>query len=1804
MKKWSVLVLAAVLIVSTCLGVVGPSSSFAEDVSPVTPAFPGAEGGGMYTTGGRGGEVYEVTTLADSGPGSLRDAVSGSNRTIVFKVGGVIELQSPLKITGSNLTIAGQTAPGDGITVVGYPTSIDADNLIIRYMRFRLGDQNIVEADAFGGRYHKDIIIDHSSFSWSVDEVMSIYGNENVTVQWSIISEAMHLSKHVKGKHGYGGIWGGKNTSFHHNLIAHNSSRNPAFDSTAGNRHDFRNNVIYNWGYFSAYGGKEAETNLIGNYYKPGPETEAIRFMNAETGGSYYIDGNVMEGYPSLTDNNWSSVHTYPDYVKLSSPVAFEHEITTESADAAYAAVLESAGAVLPKRDAIDARIINDVRNGTGIHINSQDEVGGYPVNEPVMSTIADDDHDGMPNDWELAQGLNPNDPEDRNLTNAEGYTQLELYLNSIVGSGSQNPNVAITAPAHNTIVEAGTEVTIEAAASDSDGTVSKVEFYANGQKLGEDDAAPFQLAWGDIPDGTHFIVVKAVDDSGTQTQSNSVVLHANTTGDISPWTSGDIGIVRIPGHTQLGDSSEEVTVKSAGNIGGRSDQFHFAYQALTGNGEVTARIDHVTGTDGEAEAGVMVRDSLEPDSAMAAFMVSYKKNGQKSVFIKRTSSGTNAAEVEPEEFAQTPVWLKLVRSGDELTALTSKDGSAWKVMHREQIAMGETVYFGLAADASKANDQIERYNTSYFSAASVKSFAHGAPLTPSGVSADPGDRQITLTWDRVDTADSYHVKRSVIPGGPYETAAAEVAGTSYTDTNLTAHQTYYYVVAAVNEQGESLPSAEVSAVPTGKQQTIVLVDDTFEDAALDELPTGYESVLEDGNHKVAATAVPESSAGNDSERALIVYDTAPGNTQSIRKFAPQFGSFVVEADVMAERWPGTSAVLQLKDAGGSKRALSIELQKPTLPSPDSNYTLVVRDSYGSTKLIDPPPVNEWLNIKVVANVTLSTADIYINQVLAADDVPMQTDMSTHGIGQIFASMPGTGSGTMWYDNIKVYVEPVESPKGLIATPGNGKVKLDWNAAAGADAYNVYRAMEDGGPYTAVAEDITELTFIDDTVWNETTYYYVVTAVGPTGESGYSNQAAATPSESAIRPQAPSGVQVKARNSQAELSWDGVEEASSYTVKRSLSPEGPFETVKSGITEASYRDGGLENGVTYYYVVSGTSIAGEGDRSEIVSVTPYGTIGTPVLKAEGANRSIHLQWQTVPNATGYNVKKAITPEGPYATVAEGIAGLEYTDTQVENGIPYYYRVTAANGVTYSLDSNIAAARPRVKDGTPAPPQLVSLLPGDQSMELTWEASNHADGYKVKRSESVSGPYSVIADTKATAYTDQGLTNGKTYYYVVTAYNKRGDSGSSLVMQDTPATVYTVAKDGSGMFTSVQAAIDAVPEQQEAQTIIKISAGEYREHIVIPSAKPGIRLIGEDRDETVLVYHLTANMTGPDGQPLGGMKSASVAVSADRFIAENLTIANDAGDNVGQAIALYTRGDRIELRRVNLLSWQDTFYVSGGNQYVVDSYIEGDVDFIYGGAAVYIENSVIHSLSGGWVTASSAEKDMPGYVFVNSTLTAEPGLKGKVELGRPWRPYANVTFINSYLGDHIAANGWHNWGNPANEATARYNEFHSYGPGANASGRYNWSKQLTVEEAEEYTPESVIGWDPVQKPFLLENVKPKLQLKADKKMLTPPNHKMVPVRITATAEDSGSGIAKIELISVTSNEPDNGRGDGNTVDDIQGADYGTNDTEILLRAERSGRGKDRIYTITYRATDHAGNETTSSIEVRVPHGRGK
>ena len=479
-----------------------PNVTIGDDMTTLL-AFPGAEGFGRITTGGRGGKVYHVTTLEDGDQeGTLRYAVNQRDtRTIVFDVAGTIFLKSDLKITRGNLTIAGQTSPGQGICIATYPVILASNNIILRYLRFRVGNEGGGEPDGLGGMENTNIIIDHCSVSWSVDECLSVYGGENLTIQWCIASESLRTAGHGKGKHGYGGNWGGTNVSYHHNLLAHHESRVPRLGprpKTQENEYmDMRNNVFYNWAGNGCYGGEGMNVNIVNNYYKPGPATPKDKYISYRIAGigvrtqdychnedgtpntwypmmhkwgTFFVDGNVMEGNAEVTADNWTKGiyeqidnskcdNTFTDEVKvamhLTTPLA-TGMITTHSAEQAFYLVVGYAGCS-KQRDIIDIRIAEETRTGTATYIGSVTEnaanapglidipndvksagaASAWPEltnNNMAPEGLKDSDGDGIPDIWEDAYGLDKENPDDAAAYTLDTrYSNLEVYLHNLV---------------------------------------------------------------------------------------------------------------------------------------------------------------------------------------------------------------------------------------------------------------------------------------------------------------------------------------------------------------------------------------------------------------------------------------------------------------------------------------------------------------------------------------------------------------------------------------------------------------------------------------------------------------------------------------------------------------------------------------------------------------------------------------------------------------------------------------------------------------------------------------------------------------------------------------------------------------------------------------------------------------------------------------------------------------------------------------------------------------------------------------------------------------------------------------------------------------------------------------------------------------------------------------------------------------------------------------------------------------------------------------------------------------------------
>ena len=414
-------------------------------------AFPEAEGFGRFSQGGRGGQVLFVTNLNDEGPGSLRAAVEAEGpRIVLFNVSGTIELQSTLRILNPRITIAGQSAPGDGICLKRFPLNISADDAVVRYLRVRLGDEAGKLVDGIDISNAENVIVDHCSVSWTLDEGVNTYhGSKNITIQWCLISEALHDSP-LRNGHGFAASLGGMNSSYHHNLLANNAGRNPSIAGEASNPTidlDFRNNVIFNW-QKRRLDGRPESINVVNNYYKAGPASRelltVVKMQCPDSGvfGKWHVDGNLLETH--LGTKRGKDLITIDDRERSVSSVLVERPVHfapvhTDTPELAYEKVLNQAGAIQPKRDSHDERIIREVLSGRttfgdGI-ISSQSEVGGWPELRSSPAPV-DSDADGLPDAWE--RRYNPNADlswGSASDTDGDGYTNIEEYLNGT------NPN-------------------------------------------------------------------------------------------------------------------------------------------------------------------------------------------------------------------------------------------------------------------------------------------------------------------------------------------------------------------------------------------------------------------------------------------------------------------------------------------------------------------------------------------------------------------------------------------------------------------------------------------------------------------------------------------------------------------------------------------------------------------------------------------------------------------------------------------------------------------------------------------------------------------------------------------------------------------------------------------------------------------------------------------------------------------------------------------------------------------------------------------------------------------------------------------------------------------------------------------------------------------------------------------------------------------------------------------------------------------------------------------------------------------
>lgn len=759
LKKILTTVLSAVMITGTTA-----FPTFAEEEAKLL-AFPGAEGGGKYTMGARANdtvEVYHVINLNDDGEGSLRDAISQPGRIVVFDVGGIIELKSRLDFLQPNITVLGQTAPGDGITITGYDSVIKADNIILRYLRIRPTDSQGGEPDALGGRWIHNIVLDHCSVSWGVDEMLTLYAgsmesrpdvSQNVTVQYCLSSESLRMSSHIKGAHGYGGIVGGTDATWHHNLWAHHDSRNPRFDRNLKNT-DVVNNVIYNFGNNIMYGAEPysynkkeefstpeyvSNINIRNNYIKYGPSTKPeirSKIFEATNDGkalyngevlksNAYINGNYVYGDVAATRDNTASEKQVlnKDMLNLlSEPVDMNgYEIDMQNAEEAFETVMENVGATLPKRDAIDARVIADVKNGTGRIINQEEEVGGFV-------TIGNSERRfEIPSDWKSEHGMD--DAKESDIA-PSGYTWVEEYVNEWTDKQEKptNPEITVISPA-----TASTDKVMDKTGGKGFWLVAdkneqidysiRVEAQEDSELIGGYDVydgteliceADLETGWNEslkksfentvkleLESGVHYITSLAYNSKGEKTTSDTAIVYV-TDGEAAE----EIGNVPYPGRSRKWEEDGKTYIAGSGYVSGTADACTFDKHYVNGDFVFECRIADIPKFENMPLNGIMLRESTEPGSKMVMISDTWRKYGENIVTAQRTETDgelvlgwmnneegnplSNASSYDTEKYPM-PKYMRMERKGDTLILSVSDDGKDWTNNARKPVEIDIT---------------------------------------------------------------------------------------------------------------------------------------------------------------------------------------------------------------------------------------------------------------------------------------------------------------------------------------------------------------------------------------------------------------------------------------------------------------------------------------------------------------------------------------------------------------------------------------------------------------------------------------------------------------------------------------------------------------------------------------------------------------------------------------------------------------------------------------------------------------------------------------------------------------------------------------------------------------------------------------------------------------------------------------------------------------------------------------------------------------------------------------------------------
>jgi hypothetical protein len=1024
------------------------TSAYAQVSLDRIPAFPGADGFGRFTSGGRGGQLIKVTNLNDSGPGSLREAIeTKTTRIIVFDISGTIHLQSPLRVIHPNVTVAGQTAPGDGITLANFPFELASSNIIVRYMRFRLGDRNTASyLDAMTSNFNRNIIIDHCSLSWGTDETGSFYANENFTLQWSIISEGLNKSLHTKGEHGYGGIWGGKNVSFHHNLIAHFTNRSPRFDSpdlykdaTSLQNYrgvvDFRNNAIYNWRDEASRGGEAGTINMINNYYKPGPASLRRDFFlhplnKIENSvlvyeyGKFFLSGNVLEGNSTVTNDNWKGVSPrngssadLPRMILSSALPGNVYEVT-HSASVAYQRILEQAGASLV-RDAVDNRILKETTNGTttftgsngstnGI-IDSQNDVGGWPTLKS-QSALKDSDGDGIPDSWEVERGLNAFRTNDREYNLSPYYTDIEVYINSIVQHivNASNPGapsgVTLNSPSQNATV-VPTDIT-------------------------------FRWLAGSTAQQYNLQVSTTSDFSTGVINFNNITLYSHVISSLSPNTTY---FWRVRGINNQG----------AGNF---SSTFSFK-----------------TATNNQIPQAPVLISPIDQNSGIAV--------NADLTWSKVPNTNSYRIQVATDGTFNTTVYDQSGITSTSLTVPNLKPNTIhfWRVL-------------GINTSGAGSYSQVSSFRTASFS--TVPNLTY---LTRPGNNTTIHPVAINFEWEAEPTAENYTIQISTSADfSSYVLNERGLFSTSFMVDNLNSNTTYFWRVRCTNRTGGSSPSSVwkiTTSSFTQKPSRVHLVSPIHDSNRFSTSITFSWRI-----EPTAKNYRFQASTSSDFSSNVITQENIQGTSHTLSNLISNKTYFW---RVQAINEVGSGPFSETRQVLSSTYRALPSMTKLVSPVDKSKVPAnIIRLTWENV-----PSANEY-RVQVSENQTFSTLVVNVGLLEGTSfNLPQLKENTTYfwrvrtknplGDGERSAIWSFTTSPNQLIPNQPVLVSPINQTSGLSST-----VKLDWDLAELAESYELEVSEQSGfNSLTHSIKNLKSIYHILTGLKSNTTYYWRVRAI-------------------------------------------------------------------------------------------------------------------------------------------------------------------------------------------------------------------------------------------------------------------------------------------------------------------------------------------------------------------------------------------------------------------------------------------------------------------------------------------------------------------------------------------------------------------------------------------------------------------------------------------------------------------------------------------------------------------------------------